>query len=141
MNLTNIRINKFSLPKVGWFVITVAILAAVVIGMGRRGLSVLHIEQDYEVNPHAYGRPGHASDEAEVRVQVRQVVEWWYNPSRPDNNDLYVGLAGAGPTALIFYNATRKMVNTVYYEPTISTARSQAHRKGYTQLVTGSPIP
>ncbi len=105
------------------------------------GSGVFHIEHDYDVNPHAYGRPSHAADEAEVRLRVRQAAEWWYNPSRPGNNDLYAGLAGTDPTTIIFYNATRKVVNTVYYEPTISAARNQVNFKGYTQLVVISPIP
>ena len=103
--------------------------------------NVLSIEEYYKVNPHAYGRPNHAKDEVAVRTHMKQVSEWWYNPHRPHGNDLYVGLAGTGPTVLIFYNHTYKMVNTVYYEPNLVAARRQAHKKKYTVPVAVFSIP
>jgi len=73
-------------------------------------------------------------------LQVGHVTEWWYNPRRPQN-DLYVGLAGTGPTMLIFYNGTYNSINTAYYEPDMALARQQAHKQGYTVLVAIAPLP
>jgi hypothetical protein len=61
--------------------------------------------------------------------------------TRPGGNELFVGLAGTGPTALIFYNSTHNSVNTVYYEPNMTLARKQAHKQGYIVPVAIFPIP
>ncbi len=100
---------------------------------------------NYDVNPHAYGRPNHAQDEAEVRQRVSQVFEWWHDSTSLSRtgNDLYAGLAGplSGPIALVFYNATRNVVNDLYYTPTLVAAWATVNRKGYTKLIPSSPIP
>lgn len=83
----------------------------------------------YDVSTHAYGRPNHAVDEADVRFRVSQVVEWWYNPSNPNGNELFAGLAGNAPTAMVFYNATRSIVNDLFFEPNIVTARDYIRKR------------
>ncbi len=91
----------------------------------------------YTVNSHAYGRAGHAKDEAEVHELINQIFEWWYDPTsvRRTGQALYAGLAGYGPTATIYYNATRTTINDVIFMPTIGDARVYIYRRGYTQRV------
>lgn len=98
----------------------------------------------YDVNPHAYGRPDHATDEAEVRAAVKAAFEWWYNPtiSMRVRQQLYAGIAGpvSGPVMVIKYNATRNVVNTAYYEPTLDEAHRVIWEQGYTMPVAIAPI-
>jgi len=126
-------------PK--WLALVCLAILMVIIGIAAYHSTVLHVEKGYTVKAHAYGRSGHAADEATVRLHVRSASEWWYNPNRPNGNELYVGLAGTGPTALIFYNSTRNSVDTVYYESTMNLARRQARKQGYTVPVAIFPIP
>ncbi len=141
MTATNISGNKFSLSTLKWLGLAGVALIVVIMAIMIYQATVLSVGNNFTVKPHAYGRPGHAENEATIRLQVGHVTEWWYNPRRPQNNDLYVGLAGTGPTMLIFYNSTYNSINTAYYEPDMALARQQAHKQGYTVLVAIAPLP
>ena len=98
----------------------------------------------YTVSDHAYGRPNHGIDEADVRATVALVFEWWKYANRLwETQELYLGLAGpaSGPIAVVKYNKTRNTVNDMIIFPTLVAAHKHRVEKGYIVGPVLSPLP
>ena len=101
----------------------------------------------YSISEHAFDRRtgAHPMTEAQARQITESAGAWYHKPNQlsKQHQDLYAGLFGpvAGPTWVIYYNATQRKVNTIYEVPSsfVDVRDEYVIGRGYTELVVGVP--